>query len=295
MGVDVTGAAEGQAGENIEAHAGPEPRRFAPDEGIGIGLERGGKGGASERCGIGYDITFGFVEAEAQFEAGRRNRLGTCALGEPRFDRGGGILPELVEARFEGGAFGEGGVDGGQGGVGGDAQDRERCLDVEIPGFVGGVVEKRGELEMVFLRDGIELVVVAGGATGGEAEEGGPEGLDAVAGEVHRHFFGDGAAFVGGDAAAHEAGGGEFVDVLGGKEVAGELFADEAVERFVGVEGADDVIAVRPDRAVVVEMQAVGVAVASVVEPVTRPVFAVARAGEEAVNGAFVGIGCGVG
>jgi len=72
-------------------------------------------------------------------------------------------------------------------------------------------------LEVVLLGDGIEFVVVAGGAAGGETEESGAEGLDAVAGEVDGDFLGDGATFVGGHAATHEAGGDEFVDGFGGR------------------------------------------------------------------------------
>ena len=70
-------------------------------------------------------------------------------------------------------------------------------------------------------------------------------------------------------------------DDLGGRgmfeQVAGELLDEELVERQVAVEGGDDPLTIRPDFAIVVEMEAVGIAVACGVEPEPRQVFAVVR------------------
>ncbi len=88
-------------------------------------------------------------------------------------------------------------------------------------------------------------------------------------------------------------------DALGhrriGQQIAGELFNQELVEGLVGVEGVDDPVAVGPDLAVVVEVQAVGVGVAGGVEPGTRHVLAIARRGEEAVKQPLVCAGRCVG
>ncbi len=69
----------------------------------------------------------------------------------------------------------------------------------------------------------------------------------------------------------------EVLDVGSGHLVAGELFFDEAVERFIGVERTDDVVAVvigpGADRVSVGISVAVGVA--GEVEPVAAPVFAI--------------------
>jgi hypothetical protein len=70
--------------------------------------------------------------------------------------------------------------------------------------------------------------------------------------------------------------GGDFLFGGGvGEEVAGELFGDELMEGFVGIEGVDDVFAVFPDLAGLVAGAAVGVGIADLVEPVAAPAFAV--------------------
>ena len=67
--------------------------------------------------------------------------------------------------------------------------------------------------------------------------------------------------------------------VAGERLVAGELLEDEAVVRLVGVEGADDVVAVAPGVGPrFVELVAVGLGVAGEVEPVPAPALAVVRA-----------------
>src|SRR5262249_60042922 len=81
--------------------------------------------------------------------------------------------------------------------------------------------------------------------------------------------------------------------VVAGQLVASELFPDEAVIRLVGVEGANDVIAVLVGEgpvAVGVEV-AVGVRVPGCVEPVFSPALAVVGRGQVAFDQALIGIG----
>ena len=88
---------------------------------------------------------------------------------------------------------------------------------------------------------------------------------------------------------------------VGGRDrvqlIAGELFLDEAIPGLVGVEGADDIIAVAPGvRADRIRVGvAVGVGVAGDVEPMAGPAFAVCRRGEQAFDEFGVGVGRGVG
>src|SRR5439155_1016028 len=73
-----------------------------------------------------------------------------------------------------------------------------------------------------------------------------------------------------------EAGGGQAVHAVGEQHVAGDLLLHEAGVRLVGIEGANDVVAVRPGvgpRLVLVV--AVRVAVMHHVEPVAGPALAV--------------------
>ena len=119
---------------------------------------------------------------------------------------------------------------------------------------------------------------------------------DRVAGSVGAH--------------AQEGRGGEGVDLgrvehrggdIGGRDpmefVAGQLFLDEAVPRLVGVERADDVVAVAPgvrsDRIRV--RVAVGVGVSRDVQPMTAPAFAVGFGSQQTVDQFRVGVGRGVG
>ena len=74
-----------------------------------------------------------------------------------------------------------------------------------------------------------------------------------------------------------------------GQHVAGELLDRELIERHVGVEGVDDPIAIRPDRARPVLLVAVGVGVAGQVEPAPRPALAVMRRSQQSIDQRLVG------
>ena len=70
--------------------------------------------------------------------------------------------------------------------------------------------------------------------------------------------------------------------------VAGELLEQEPIERLVGVESADHVIAIPPgERFGGVALVAVGLGIPDQVEPVPRPAFAVGGAGEQVVDHFF--------
>ena len=152
------------------------------------------------------------------------------------------------------------------------------------------VVEEREELVVVLRPDRVVLVVVAAGAAGGQAEEDGAVGIDLVDDVADVDLLLDRAAFVGRNVAAVVAGGDDLVGGRVGQQVAGQLLDDELVEGLVGVEGVDDPVAVGPDLAVVVEVQAVGVAVAGGVEPEPRHVLAVAGRVEQAVDDLLVSV-----
>ncbi len=89
--------------------------------------------------------------------------------------------------------------------------------------------------------------------------------------------------------AAIESGGDDLVEGRLGEQIAGKLLDDELVERLVPVEGADDPVAIGPDLAVVVEVQAVGVAVPGGVEPEPRQVLAVLGGFQEPVDDPLIG------
>ena len=155
--------------------------------------------------------------------------------------------------------------------------------------------EERLEAEVVLLQDGIELVVVAARALHAHAHE----DIGGRVGDVveHVHPLAGGIAvvvFV--DAEREVAGGDACVGCVRPQFVAGDLLLHEAVVGFVGIQARDDVVAVAPRvRAVVVGAEAVALGVAHEVEPMPRPVLAVARAGEEPVHELAVRAGRHVG
>ncbi len=150
-----------------------------------------------------------------------------------------------------------------------------------------GVVIMRG--------NGIELVIVAAGALEGVGEEGFADAVGDVIEEALTCDFGDFHARQLPGAHAEEAGGDEEFGVRGsaGRSahitflhlVACDLLFDELIVGFVGVEAANDVVAVAPGvAAFVVVGEAAAVGVARNVQPVAGHAFAVVRGGEEAVD-----------
>ena len=157
-----------------------------------------------------------------------------------------------------------------------------------IVGPVGAVDGREHRLQavVVFLRDRVELVVVALGAVDRQAHE----RADGVGDQVVAvEVAGDLAVDLGfrqlGVADEVPRAGGEEAERLdavrraGEEHVAGDLLLHEPRVRLVGVEGADDVIAVGPGvgpRLVLVV--AVRLAEVDDIEPVPRPALAVVRA-----------------
>jgi hypothetical protein len=94
------------------------------------------------------------------------------------------------------------------------AHDRGRIGNIRVPGLFRRVVEVGGEAVEVALGEGVELVVVAGGAAGRQAEERDAEGLHAVPRLVHVGLLGDVAALVRREVAPHETRGRELVPGL---------------------------------------------------------------------------------
>ena len=139
------------------------------------------------------------------------------------------------------------------------------------------------------LAERVEFVVVAHRAARRQAEPDLRRRLRAVARVQHQVFFGDGAALVGRDVAAIEAGGHLLVERAIGQQVAGQLLDRELIEGHVSIEGSDHPVAIRPHLAVVVEMNAVRVGVASGVEPVAAPVLAPVGRFQQLVDKFFVG------
>jgi NADH:ubiquinone oxidoreductase subunit E len=75
------------------------------------------------------------------------------------------------------------------------------------------------------------------------------------------------------------------------QQIAGELFDRKCVERHVRIKGVNYPIAIRPDRARFVLLIAVGVGVASRIQPVPAPALTVMRGRQQPLNDSLVSIG----
>ena len=140
-------------------------------------------------------------------------------------------------------------------------------------------------------------MVVAAGAGDGEAKKGLAEGVDLVIDDVGADLA-EADAIVVAEFAEAEGGGADFgfvevgggVEAGGGKLVAGEVLADELGVGDVGVEGADEVVAVVVGAVdFVVPIIAESFGETHEVHPVAGPLLAEVGGAEVAVDLALVG------
>ena len=163
-----------------------------------------------------------------------------------------------------------------------------------------GAAKDPGQSVVVGGANAIELVVVAAGTGEREAEEGPAGDIDLVIDDVesrlllvglgerlradHQEACGNRPRGIGGGVAAR------------GKEIAGELFDEEAVVGEIAVAGVDDPVAVAPGlRHYGVGIVGRGLGEANDVEPVAGLLLAVMGRGEEPVDDLAPSIGPGVG
>ena len=174
------------------------------------------------------------------------------------------------------------------GGLGGEP-GAEFAGDGRVDVLFARRVQKGVELIELALGDGIVLVIVALGASGGESEPGGGDGVDAIDGAVEAVFGARDAGFAVVERHAVEAGGDALFEGRVGEQVAGDLFDGELIEGQVSVQGVDHPMAIAPGPGTrQVLLEAVGIGIAGQVEPGARPAFAIVGRGEELVDPLFV-------
>ena len=168
-------------------------------------------------------------------------------------------------------------------------QHRRRIGNIAIHHVLGGVPEEGRQGVEFPLGNGVELVVVAGGASHRETQENHAGGIGSILGVDGLVFLGDDAAFVGGDVASMKAGGHQPVQAGVGQQVAGNLLQRELVEGLVPVESPDHPIAVGPHLPIVVDVDPVGVSVAGRIQPVAGSMLAPVLRLHEPVDQSFIG------
>ena len=161
---------------------------------------------------------------------------------------------------------------------------RRRVLHVAIQGRLRRVVEERRQAIKLLLRQRIELVIMADRTAGRQAHPYARRGFGAVAGVEHAVFFVNRAAFASGDVAAIEARSDPLFVRRLRQQVAGQLLDGELIEGHIAVVSVDHPIAIGPDFAVGVDMDAVGVCIARGVQPVARSMFAPVRRCQQLIH-----------
>ncbi len=100
------------------------------------------------------------------------------------------------------------------------------------------IVQKREHPVILFLRERIELVVVALRALDGEAENAFADGVHAVEHRLHAELLGIDAAFLVDHRVAQKAGGHDLILRGVRQQIAGDLLDDELVVRQIAIERA---------------------------------------------------------
>ena len=159
-----------------------------------------------------------------------------------------------------------------------------RIWNVSVQRGLRRIAEKRGHGVKIFLQNGIEFVIVTGGAADRHPQEDCTCGVHTILG-VHRlHFLFNHAAFVGGDLASMKPGCNLLLQRLVRQQIASHLFDGESIEWHVSIERADYPIAIGPHFAIVIDVQSMGVGVACGIQPVTGAMLSILRRGQQAIH-----------
>ena len=161
---------------------------------------------------------------------------------------------------------------------------------IAVHHVLGRVSEECRQGIELALGDGIELVVVASGASDGESEENHAGGIGSILGIDGFVFFRNDPAFVGGDVTPMKAGGHQPIQVRVRQQVPGDLLDRKLVEGLVPVEGPDHPIAIGPHLSIVVDVDTVGVSIARRVQPVAGPMFSPVPRLQQVVHQVLIGL-----
>ncbi len=169
-----------------------------------------------------------------------------------------------------------------------DHQDGRRAGDVAVHHILRRVPEERRHGVELALCDRIELVIVAGGAADRQAQEHVAGRLGSVLGIDRFVLLGNGATFVGRDVVAVKAGRHQLRQRWIGQQIAGDLLDGELVKRLVVVERLNHPIAIGIHLTIVIDVDAVRIAIARGVEPEAGAVLTPVIRLEQAVDQLFV-------
>ena len=173
--------------------------------------------------------------------------------------------------------------------------DRSRGLGIRPVGFQFRVVEEREEAVVVPHRDRIVFVIMTLGALQSGAEPDHAHGVDPVEHLVDPSFLRIAASFDVGGGTAVEAGG-DFLRFGGSREeISRDLLDGELIKRQIRIQRCDDPIPVWPEIPQVIALEAMGVRIASIVQPWPCPANSELGGLEKAVDHPFISPGSVVG
>ena len=172
-----------------------------------------------------------------------------------------------------------------------DVVDRRPLLGrVDVRPRLVGVVEECKQAVILVVRERVELVRVALGALGRQAEHRLAKAVDAVKHLDHPEFLRDDRPLLVDRAIAQEARGDDLLLRRIRQKVAGDLLHDELVVWHVAIDRGDHPVSPDPHLPTEVFFVAVGVGIAGEVEPVPRPLLAIAVAREQGIDRLLVAL-----
>ena len=173
-----------------------------------------------------------------------------------------------------------------------DVVDRGPLLRrVDVRTRLVGVVQERKQAVILVVRERVELMRVALGALGRQSEHRLAEAVDAVEHLDHPEFLRDDRPLLVERAIPQEARGDDLLLRRIRQQVAGDLLDHKLVVGHVAIDRGNHPVAPDPHLATKILFVAVGVGIAGEVEPVPRPLLAVAVAREQGIDRLLIALG----
>ena len=166
-----------------------------------------------------------------------------------------------------------------------------RSAGVSAAAINGGLVKEGGELVVFLLCEGVIFVVVAAATIEGQGQPDCAGGLGHIHDVVDTVLLGDAPTLTINGVVTQEAGGKALLRGSVRQKVACKLPDGEVVPRDVAIEGVDNPVSPRPHCTFAITLIAVGVSIASGVEPWPGHALTIGGIGQEAVDKLLVRVG----
>ena len=136
---------------------------------------------------------------------------------------------------------------------------------------------------------------MAAGTTDGHPQKDGSGGINPIDHVANVNLFVNRAAFAGGHVCPIETRGNLLIKRRVGKQISSQLLDHKLIKRQIAVEGPHHPVSIGPHLSVVIQVQPVGIAIASGIEPEPGHMLTVVGRLHEPVNHFFVSVWRGIG